>query len=228
MKTKMRIAVAGGALVGCLCGGLIVLAQGPRVQPGLIERAMPDFELPGLDGQTVALSQLKGKNVLLVFPRGRYSDQSWCQLCHYQYAELAEMEKTQQFRAKYNVEVLFVLPYAKDVVEKWVTMFPQQMADVDKWREGSPAMGRNLPKKVAFRPGPGNLPLPILYDADQAVSKRLGLFSRTWDGTTTDQNVPTVFLIDKAGVVRFKYTSQNTLDRPSAGYLVNLLGKMLD
>ncbi len=226
MNRKIRMTVAAIAFAGLLGAALLALAQGPRVQPGLIERAMPDFSLPALDGRTVTLSQLKGRNVLLIFSRGRYNDQEWCQLCHYQYAQLAELDKTRQFRAKYNVEVLFVLPYAKDVVEKWVTMFPQQMADVDKWRQGSPGMP--LPGPVAFRPGPGNTPLPILYDADQSVSKRLGLFSRTWDGTTTDQNVPTVFVIDKAGVIRFKYTSQNTFDRPSADYLVKVLEKMLD
>jgi peroxiredoxin len=225
MNKKIRIGVAGLALAVCLSAALVSFAQGPQARPGLIERAMPDFSLPALDGKTVTLSQLKGKNVLLVFPRGRYSDTEWCQLCHYQYAELAERDKAQQFRKQYNVEVLFVLPYAKDVVEKWVTMFPQQMADVDKWRESSPAMP--LPKKVALRPGPGNTPFPILYDADQSVSKRLGLFSRTWDGTTTDQNVPTVFIIDKAGVVRFKYTSQITFDRPSADYLIQVLARMV-
>jgi hypothetical protein len=40
--------------------------------------------------------------------------------------------------------------------------------------------------------------------------------------------VPTVFLIDKAGVIRFKYTSQSTYDRPSAGYLVKVLARMME
>jgi peroxiredoxin len=225
---RIHIAVAGLALAGCLAAAPAMFAQVLRVRPGLIERAMPDFSLPGLDGKTVTLSQLKGKNVLLIFPRGRYNDYEWCQLCHYQYAELAELDAAQPFRTKHNVEVLFVLPYAKDVVETWVTMFPQAMAEVDKWREESPAQRERLPKKVAFRPGPGATPFPILYDADQAVSRRLGLFSRTWDGTTTDQNVPTVFLIDKAGVIRFKYTCQSTYDRPSAGYLVKVLARMME
>jgi peroxiredoxin len=224
LNRRVCLTIGSVALAVCLGGTLFVLAQGRDVQPGLIERPMPDFTLPSLDGMTVTRSQLVGRNVLLVFPRGRYDDTSWCQLCHYQYAELAELEQAQQFRRRYNTIVLFVLPYAKDVVEQWVTMFPKQMADVDRWRERSPEMA--LPKKVSFRPGPGNLPFPILYDGDRAVSKRLGLFTRTWDGTTTDQNVPTVFLIDKAGVVRFKYTSQTTFDRPSAAYLVQMLAQM--
>jgi peroxiredoxin len=224
LKKRMLLAVAGLAVAACVGGILILGAQVVRPQPGMVERAMPDFSLPGLDGNTVTLSQLKGKNVLLVFPRGRYDDNEWCQLCHYQYAELAELEQAEHFGAKHNAVVLFVLPYAKDVVQQWVTMFPKQMADIDTWRERSP--GVPLPKKVTFRPGPGNLPIPILYDADQAVSKRLGLFSRTWDGTTTDQNVPTVFIIDKTGVVRFKYTSQVTFDRPSARYLVRMLAQV--
>jgi len=155
---RIRIAMVGLVLTCGLAAVPATFAQVLRVRPGLIERAMPDFSLPSLDGRTVTLSQLKGRNVLLVFPRGRYDDWEWCQLCHYQYAELAELDAAQQFRTRYNVEVLFVLPYAKDVVEKWVTMFTEAMAAVDKWREESPATADRLPKKVAFRPGPAPRP----------------------------------------------------------------------
>jgi len=227
------MAIAGWAIAVCLCAALPALAQGARVQPGLIERPMPGFSLPGIDGQTVTLSQLKGRNVLLVFLRGKVANPDgtqahWCQLCHYQYAELAELERVQRIRKKYNVEILFVLPYDKETVAKWVTMFPEQMALVDKWREEMPALRDRLPKRVVFKDGPAATPFPILFDADQAVSKRLGLFSLEWDRAKVDQNVPTVFLIDKAGVIRFKFTSQNTFDRPSAQYLAQVLARMMN
>jgi hypothetical protein len=48
-----------------------------------------------------------------------------------------------------------------------------------------------------------------------------------WDGSAVDQNIPTVFLLDKSGAVRFKYMSQNTFDRPNAAYLAKVLEKML-
>jgi len=194
---------------------------------------MPDFSLPGIDGRTVTLSELKGRDVLLIFLRGKVANPDgtqahWCQLCHYQYAELAELEKVQQVRKKCNVEILFVLPYDRETVAKWATMFPEQMALVDNWREEVPALRGRLPKRVVFQSGPAATMFPILYDGDQAVSKRLGLFSLEWDRAKVDQNVPTVFLVDKAGVIRFKYTSQNTFDRPSAEYLVQVLARMMN
>jgi alkyl hydroperoxide reductase subunit AhpC len=38
-----------------------------------------------------------------------------------------------------------------------------------------------------------------------------------------EQNVPTVFVIDPAGVVEFKYISQNTIDRPGVEHLVKVV-----
>ena len=66
-------------------------------------------------------------------------------------------------------------------------------------------------------------PFPILVDADRAVSKGLGLFATEWSGSKVDQNVPTVFVIDPAGVVQFKYYSQNTIDRPAVEHLAKVV-----
>jgi peroxiredoxin len=233
MKRKTAVAVVCFATLAAALGAAAAHAQAVRVHPGLIERAMPDFSLPALDGRIFALSQLKGRTVVLVFPRGKVagadgSDPHWCQLCHYQYAELAELEKSRPFRTALNVEVLFVLPYGRDEVAEWVSIIPRQVATVDRWRQQVRAWRDLLPKPVAFTDGPGATPFPILYDADQAVSKRLGLFTLEWDGAKVEQNVPTVFVIDKTGVIRFKYTSQNTFDRPSAGYLLQITQRLVD
>ena len=231
----MRFAVAALSLVavGALGGGADLDAQAVRVQPGLIERAMPDFALPALDGRTIALSQFKGRAVVLVFPRGKVadadgSDAHWCQLCHYQYAELAELEKTTSFRAALNADVLFVLPYGRDEVAEWVSIIPRQVATVDRWRQQVKAWRELLPRPVAFTERPGATPFPILCDADQAVSKRLGLFTLEWDHAKVAQNVPTVFVVDMFGVIRFKYMSQNTFDRPSASCLVQVIRRLVD
>ena len=71
------------------------------------------------------------------------------------------------------------------------------------------------------------MPFPILMDADQTVSNRLGLFRTEWGGSTIEQNVPTVILVDREGIVRFKYFSQNTLDRPTPGYLLDFMDGMM-
>ena len=60
----------------------------------------------------------------------------------------------------------------------------------------------------------------ILVDADHAVSSGLGYFTTDWSGSDAEQNVPTILIIDEDGILRFKYMSQNTVDRPSLEYLV--------
>ena len=231
MDCRAAIVIVCVGALGALGGAAAAHAQIVRVQPGLIERVMPDFSLPGLDGRVLALSQLKARAVVVVFPRGRVadadgSDPHWCQLC--QYAELAELEKTTSFRAALNVEVLFVLPYGGNEVAEWASIIPKQVATVDRWRQQVKAWRDLLPRSVVFTSGPGATPFPILCDADQAVSKRLGLFTLEWDHAKVEQNVPTVFVVDKTGVIRFKYTSQNTFDRPSASYLVQVVQRLID
>ena len=186
MNRRAAIVIDCVVAFGALNGAAAAHAQVVRVQPGLIERVMPDFSLPGLDGRVFALSQLKARAVMVVFPRGKVaeadgSEPHWCQLCHYQYAELAELEKTTSFRAALNVEVLFVLPYGRDEVREWVSIIPGQVATVDRWRQQVKAWRDMLPRPVAFSGGAAATPFPILCDADQGVSKRLGLFTLEWD-----------------------------------------------
>jgi peroxiredoxin len=50
----------------------------------------------------------------------------------------------------------------------------------------------------------------------------LDLFRMEW-GSKVDRNVPTTFIIDRNGIVRFKYFSQNTVDRPGYEYLMGIL-----
>jgi len=66
-------------------------------------------------------------------------------------------------------------------------------------------------------------PFPVLVDADRRLSKSLGLFRTEWSGGKADQNIPSVFIVDRDGILLFKYMGQNTTDRPSADYLFTVL-----
>jgi hypothetical protein len=55
----------------------------------------------------------------------------------------------------------------------------------------------------------------------------LGLFTTNWDRSAVDQNIPTIYLLNTAGEVRFKYTSQTTFDRPNAEDLVKILDTLI-
>ena len=209
-------------------------------QPVGVGQPMPDFTLMSAQGDEISLSQFKGRNVMLMFPRGRVGDH-WCQICHYQYAELADLEKENQIREKYNLEILYVLPYAKEEVDEWVEIFPHQMDVIEGWKNppnpDKLSPGRKawmerarayFPKKFVF--DKQNIPtaFPVLIDADQKVSKDLGLFTMYWDRSYVEQNISTIYIIDAEGIVQFKYHSQNTFDRPGMDYLVKVLDRMLD
>jgi peroxiredoxin len=219
--------------IGLVMIGIFVLAQ---IQPVSVLQPMPDFTLPVYQGGETTLSQLKGKNVLLIFPRGLAGENHWCHVCNYQYAELAELEINQKIREKNNLEILFVLPYSKEMVQEWVDKFADQMADIDNWKnpaepEKLDEQGRRrmeiikrfMPKSFTFEKGKVPLPLPILIDAERTVSKGLGVFTTEWGGSKVEQNVPAIFIIDKKGVLQFKYISQNTFDRPGPDYLLKIL-----
>jgi peroxiredoxin len=233
-----RIIVKGILPALLLAAVLPVVPAG--AQPVPVEQAMPDFTLPVLQGGTWQLSAQQGKQVLLVFPRGR-AGQGWCHICNYQYAELAELDRTEGLRRRFGLEVVFVLPYDRDTVQAWVDAFSAQLEDIHQWKfpddpasldeRGRSRMERYralFPKEFRYPPGEVPLPFPILIDADGTLSKGLGLFTENWNGAQAPQNIPTLFLLDGEGVVRFKYHSQTTVDRPSAAYLVRILQRLMN
>jgi peroxiredoxin len=234
VRTSVAIRVAlGVCLAAC---GLAVQAQGPAIRPVTVGSPMPDFTLPAYQGGSVTLSALKGKTIILIFPRGYAAPGAWCHVCNYQHSELVEYEAARQLRKRANVEILFVLPYTKDAVADWIDKYPQQLADLEAWKNppdpatldeaGRQRMERArkvYPKTFQVAKGQVPTPFPILVDADRTVSKGLGLFTTEWSGSKVEQNVPTVFVIDPAGIVQFKYFSQNTIDRPGVEHLVKVV-----
>lgn len=211
-------------------------AQEQQLRPALLEQPMPDFALPSYQGPEVRLSGLKGKNVMLIFPRGYAAPDRWCTICNYKYVELAELEKAQQIRKKYNLEIIFVLPYPRDTVKLWLESLPEQMTKIKNWKypenldqldeKGKQSVERYrriFPKDFMVSPDNIPLPFPVLIDADHQVSSGLGLYTTSWGGSQVGQNIPAVYLVDEKGILRFKYVSQNTFDRPEYEYLLKIL-----
>jgi peroxiredoxin len=238
MKTAPPTTFVVSTLAVDLFGAPSAVARPAQIRPALLGHLVSDFTLPGTQGGTVTVSQLKGKNILLVFPRGKVDDH-WCQISHYQYADLVDLDRALHFRKKHQLEVLFVLPYDMGTAAKWLAMLPAQLAVIDGWKRlpASPtdadkrcvAFWQNaLPKTFTAKPRAVPTSFPVLSDGDRAVSIGLGLFTTDWDGSQVDQNIPTVILIDKTGHVRFKYTSQTTFDRPTGEYMMRVVERMLD
>ena len=208
----------------------------PRPQPAVVGQPMADFTLPVYQGGTLTLSSLRGKNVLILFPRGYAAENYWCTICNYRYVELAELEKAKKIQEKYNVEILVVFPYTRDVVTSWLEALPGQLetvrttknpADPSKLDEkGKARMERFrqlFPNDYSLEKGTILTPFPILVDGERTLSKKLDLFRNEWSGGKADQNIPSVYIVDADGILQFKYLGQNTVDRPGYDYLMKVL-----
>ncbi|MGB9836171.1 MAG: redoxin domain-containing protein [Candidatus Saccharicenans sp.] len=208
----------------------------PSIKIALLGQPMPDFSLPAYQGGEFKLSQLKGKTVMLIFPRGYAAPDRWCTICDYKYVELVELEKSHSLRKKYNLEIAFVFPYSKEVVKKWLEDLPAQIDKIKSWKypenyasldeKGRQSVQRYrqlFPKDLSLKPGEVPTPFPILIDSEHLVSSGLGLFTTNWNGSQVEQNIPAVYLIDARGILRFKYVSQNTVDRPEYDYLFKII-----
>lgn len=206
-------------LFGVLVAGLLAApswaqAPAPSFRPATVGKPMPDFTLPSYKGSDVTLSKLRGKTVILVFPRGHVAPGAWCHVDNFQHSSLVDFETRTQFLKKNNAEVLFVFPYDKTEVDKWVARYGKQIEDVEK-NEKSPYQ---ISKTFKMSDSAATM-FPILMDGERSLTKGLGVFTTDWGGSKEEQDVPTTIVIDPDGVVQFKYYSQNTLDRPGVEYL---------
>jgi peroxiredoxin len=211
-------------------------AQEPELKPALIEQTMPEISLPLYQGGELSLSSLHGKNIVVIVPRVWAAPNYYCTICDYQYVNLADIDKAEPFLKKHNAQIVYLFPFGKEDVAKWLASLPEQMdkikatkypADPSKLDEkGKSRMERwrkFFPKDFTFKPDNVPTPFPIMLDPDRKVTKSLGVFSTNWQGGQVDQGIPSVFIIDAKGVLMFKYISQSTVDRPSPEYLAKIL-----
>ena len=200
-------------------------SQNEGVTIGIVGEKFPDFTLKTYQGNQISTSELRGKNFLLISSRGKYNDIYWCGICFYQYAEFANLELTQKIREKYNMEIMFLLPYNKDTLISWEKNFPDGLAYIenvknpadpeklsDEQKSWMNYARRHYPESFDYVGKKIPLPLPILVDDKLEVSKGLDLMRMEWGGTETLQNIPAVYFIDNDGILRFKYISQSTID----------------
>jgi hypothetical protein len=213
----------------------LTLAQAMTVTAG---DPMPDFTLPIYSGGEFALSKYRGKNVLLVFPRG-WVGTAWCTYCPYQYLELEKRMRESDLGAKYNLEVAFVLPYGTDRVKDWLEKFPQAMTTLENIKNPQPqppagsqqadyaAWARKaFPIKFDVKKDDPHTLIPVVADEKRTLSRQLKIFTSFWDGVSSEQNRATVLVIDKKGVLQFKYIGQMTEDRPSIDYILDFISRM--
>jgi hypothetical protein len=150
-----------------------------------------------------------------------------------------DLEKMGQVRKKHNAEILYVFPYTREVVKEWIDRNPEQLEHIENWKNpGDPEKldergkrrmefaKKAFPKNFAFKKGEVPTPFPILIDGERHVSDGLGIFATEWSGSKVDQCISSVFIVDKKGILQFKYIGQNTRDRPSFDYLLKTLERI--
>ena len=179
--TNKRFILAAAAF--CLAAfALPCFAQQADIRSVSVGQPMPDFTLPVYQGGDLKFSGLRGKTVLVVFPRGLASKTSWCHVCNYQYSELAEADLQDQIRKKNNLEILWVLPYSREMISQWIDAFPQQLIDIENGKtlakdqpqderaaRRAETYRREFPKSYRFEKGKVPTPFPILVDADRTL-----------------------------------------------------------
>jgi hypothetical protein len=75
-----KTALFAAVVLAIACG--LAAAQEVETKPVTVGQPMPDFILPAYQGGTVTLSALKGKNVMIIFPRGYAAENYWCTICN--------------------------------------------------------------------------------------------------------------------------------------------------
>ncbi len=63
------------------------------------------------------------------------------------------------------------------------------------------AARKGFPKDLTMEKGNVPSPFPLLIDEDRKLTGGLGLFTSEWGGSKADQMVPSVFILDKNGVL---------------------------
>jgi len=212
------------------------VGQNENVIPVQVKEQFPNITLTTGEGEFVNLPE-SGKNTMLVFIRGKVTPTVWCPICHYQYLELVEAVKETNFAEKNNMEIYFVLPYTKDSLQNWINAFPQSLNIINAWKNPQDETEAALAwkqycleffsKDYTFDINNPVLKLPVLFDPEHKVSDGLVLYKEEWGGTKVPQNIPTIYIINKEGKVRFKYHSQYTNDRPDSEYLIEFINKFL-
>ncbi len=106
--------VVSGLLFGALLGGLILLSSAAPKQGPVIGSKVDDFSLPGIETQTVSLSQYRGKIIVLNFWA------TWCVPCK---DEMPLLEKVYQSSGDKLVVIGVNSQESKSDVQKFIDQY---------------------------------------------------------------------------------------------------------
>ena len=205
----------------------------------IIGEPLKDFVLTIYQGGEFKLSEETGKNLLMVFPRGYYDKDVWCDICAYEYLDLVDEFYNKKLEKNYNLEIIIILPYDTSTIRQWLYDMPEVYESLEAGKHLADTLtnqrsmtwvhfaNKHYPKTFKIKKGETPQPFKILSDEKNELSERLEIFRTEWWGTTVNQNMPTFILLNANGTVVFKYISQHTIDRPTTGYLMTIMNVLI-
>jgi len=173
----------------------IIAATSAETKPLLVGQTTPNVDLVDLEGKSVKmLSVIKEKPTVLVFFRG-----GWCPYCN---AQLIDLRKALPMIEELGYQLVAVSP---DTFEK---------------------SGENLNKN--------NLNFRLLSDPTMDAITSFGLayapekYKNTLREYSNNKNedvipIPTVYVVDKNGLIQFQYANTDFTKRISSKMLINVL-----
>ncbi|MCB1790678.1 MAG: TlpA family protein disulfide reductase [Gammaproteobacteria bacterium] len=176
-NVPQRLSEVIAALLLVLLSAAVVAAP-PPLGHALTEVAPPlaaaDFALPDIDGENHALSDYRGRVVMLNFWA------TWCPPCR------REMPSMQRLYDKYRERGLVVVA-------------------VNQWED--PDLVFEFTGRLSVDPT-----FPILFDRESRVAEDYGV-----------KGLPTTFLIDKDGQIRFRAIGGREFDHPDVEAIIEAL-----
>ena len=155
-----------------------------------------DFKLKNTEGETVKLSDQKGKWMVLVFYRG-----NWCPKCNIQVGQFAkDYSKFQELNCGIFAISTDTPKGAKKTKEKTHTPFHVLIDEDNKVIQSYEV----ATKKREFKD------IPALF-----AGKKAGSYA-----------MPSVFIIDTDGIIRYSYTGKSFTDRPSNEQIIQELKEL--
>ena len=230
MKSKILFVLL---FVFCIC--INNYSQKKPLDLAILGEPLKDFSLSVYKGGEFQLSTEESKNILLVFPRGYYDKDVWCDICAYEYLDLVDVFHNNRQADKYNLDLIVILPYSDSTIQKWLMEIPEVYESLEAGKHLADTLtnekamtwvhfaNKHYPKTFTIKKGETPEPFKILSDEKHELSERFEIFKTEWWGTQVDQNMPTFILLDTNGTVLFKYISQHTIDRPTSDYLLKIM-----
>lgn len=168
--------------------------QSTDISPLLIGEKIPAVKVPAADGRLYDLNAaVCQKPTILIFYRG-----GWCPFCN---RELAGIQSIQTNLVKLGYQII--------------------------------AISTDSPRNLSKSAEKNQLTYTLLSDADLAVSKQFGLafeapvaYSKTLETGSDGKNVnkllpvPSVFILDKKGVIQFEYINPDYRQRISPELMI--------